>query len=72
MIQVALETHDHQPVVSGMIPSFNELPDVVHWGIRIFQLRLSPSEKDESDGEDPVATYTEVFAVALVSVLEAA
>lgn len=70
MIRVALETHDHQPVVSGMIPSYDELPDVVHWGVRTFQLRLSPSEKDE--GEDPVATYTEVFAVALVDVLEAA
>lgn len=69
MIRVALETQGHEPVVEGLIPPFQTLPDVIHWGDRTFELRLSPSEKDEDEPAGAVATYTEVFAVALVQVL---
>lgn len=64
MIQVALETKSHEPVVVGIIPVFNELPEVIGWGDRVFRLR-APNTSPETR-----AIYTEVFAVALVQTLE--
>lgn len=64
MIQVALETRDHELVVRGAIPPFADLPEVIGWGDRVFKLR-APNTSPETR-----AIYTEVFAVALVQTLE--
>lgn len=64
MTRVALETKQNELVCNGMIPPFNELPEVIGWGDRVFKLRAP------NTSEDTAAIYTEVFAVALVNVLE--
>lgn len=63
MIRVALETKQNELVVNGMIPPFNELPEVIGWGDRVFKL-TAPHTSSET-----AAIYTEVFAVALVQTL---
>lgn len=59
MERVRLETSNGGFVCTGTMPAFNQWPEVILWGTRVFQLETKGPE-----GE--LTVYTEVFAVALV------
>lgn len=57
MNKVRLETSNGELVVHGEVPPFNEAPDVLVWGTRIF--------KDTYQLQDDERVYRECFAVYL-------
>jgi hypothetical protein len=63
MTRVALATAEQIHVTNGVIPPFNELPKVIVWGDRVFQLRKANETPEAS------ALYSEVFAYHLIDAL---
>jgi len=60
MEKVRLLTKDGGFVTSGMIPAFNDPPDVIVWGSRIFQYDSTDDEREH--------VYIEAFSSYLVIV----
>jgi hypothetical protein len=60
MKSVRLMTKDGDFVIGGKVPLFNEPPEVVVWGQRIFTYSHTDNEA--------VDVYVEAFSVALVLV----
>lgn len=52
-------------VVEGTIPSFNEAPQVIFWGERVFVFVRSTKESCKGRMTD-IWQYREAFAVALI------
>ena len=63
MIKVQLETADERPVIQGRIPAYEQLPDVIHWGLRTFVLHTPAGAREDR------AIYRECFAVSLVDLV---
>lgn len=58
MFEIRLETANGDYVITGIIPPFQTLPEVVIWGERVFRLA--------SDDGEATPVYREVFFVAVV------
>lgn len=60
MTKIRLETDDGRYVANAEMPPFQEWPEVVIWGQRVFQLQTKGKE-----GE--LTVYREVFAMAVLA-----
>ena len=63
-MKIRLTTRQGATVAEGELPPFNERPDVVFWGLRVFTLD-GPSTAGVA-GFAGLVVYREAFAVALV------
>lgn len=63
-MKIRLETRDGGLVHESQIPPFNEAPDVIGWGDRVF-VRLDMSPETSAGADDGVVVYRECFAYAL-------
>jgi hypothetical protein len=60
MMNVQLETRTGDLVTTGRVPPFNEPPEVLLWGVRVFRLH------DKGDGMVRPTIYREAFATYLI------
>ena len=60
LTKIRLETDDGRYVATAEMPPFQDWPEAVTWGQRVFQLQTKGKE-----GEPTV--YREVFAVAVLA-----